>query len=102
MAYYRVCSFCGAHLDPGEKCDCRRARGETDGNRNSRKVQKGVKHGKNGEKGKACIQIESGAKTGTTHCFGQEKRPEDEKGQREFQAACIPGDGFGIENSSRK
>ena len=23
MAYYRVCPDCGAHLDPGEKCDCR-------------------------------------------------------------------------------
>ena len=22
MGYYRVCPFCGAHLDPGEKCDC--------------------------------------------------------------------------------
>lgn len=20
--YYRVCGECGAHLDPGEKCDC--------------------------------------------------------------------------------
>lgn len=23
MNYYRVCPFCGAHLDPGERCDCR-------------------------------------------------------------------------------
>ena len=22
MAYYRTCSHCGAHLDPGEQCDC--------------------------------------------------------------------------------
>ena len=22
MAYYDVCPDCGAHLDPGEKCDC--------------------------------------------------------------------------------
>ena len=21
--YYNVCPVCGAHLDPGEKCDCR-------------------------------------------------------------------------------
>lgn len=21
--YYRECSLCGAHLDPGERCDCR-------------------------------------------------------------------------------
>lgn len=20
--YYKVCEYCGAHLDPGEKCDC--------------------------------------------------------------------------------
>lgn len=23
MSYYRTCSRCGAHLDPGEVCDCR-------------------------------------------------------------------------------
>ncbi|MBQ0037283.1 MAG: hypothetical protein KBS74_01275 [Clostridiales bacterium] len=23
MAYYRTCPYCGAHLDPGEQCDCR-------------------------------------------------------------------------------
>lgn len=23
MSYYRVCPYCAAHLDPGEKCDCR-------------------------------------------------------------------------------
>lgn len=22
MEYYRTCPICGAHLDPGEKCDC--------------------------------------------------------------------------------
>ena len=22
MAYYNICDNCGAHLDPGEKCDC--------------------------------------------------------------------------------
>lgn len=22
--YYKVCEYCGAHLDPGEKCDCRK------------------------------------------------------------------------------
>lgn len=22
MGYYRTCSHCGAHLDPGETCDC--------------------------------------------------------------------------------
>lgn len=23
MTYYRTCPHCGAHLDPGERCDCR-------------------------------------------------------------------------------
>ncbi len=23
MSYYQVCTRCGAHLDPGEACDCR-------------------------------------------------------------------------------
>lgn len=23
MSYYRICPHCGAHLDPGEVCDCR-------------------------------------------------------------------------------
>ena len=23
MAFYRVCAYCGATLDPGEICDCR-------------------------------------------------------------------------------
>ena len=22
MSYYKVCPICGAHLDPGESCDC--------------------------------------------------------------------------------
>ena len=22
MAYFEVCPFCGANLDPGERCDC--------------------------------------------------------------------------------
>ena len=23
MAYYRICEYCGAALDPCERCDCR-------------------------------------------------------------------------------
>lgn len=23
MAYYKICPYCEARLDPGEKCDCR-------------------------------------------------------------------------------
>jgi hypothetical protein len=26
MAYYKTCPFCGAHLDPGEACECFEAR----------------------------------------------------------------------------
>lgn len=26
MAYFRKCPDCGAHLDPGEACDCRHER----------------------------------------------------------------------------
>ena len=22
MSYYKICPHCGAHLDPGESCDC--------------------------------------------------------------------------------
>ena len=22
MSYYKVCPYCGSHLDPGEVCDC--------------------------------------------------------------------------------
>lgn len=32
MSYFKVCPHCGAHLDPGERCDCRNeetARGAT-------------------------------------------------------------------------
>lgn len=25
MAYYNTCPHCGAHLDPGERCDCAQA-----------------------------------------------------------------------------
>ena len=37
MSYHRICPYCGAALDPGEKCDCgqketaRSAATETDG-----------------------------------------------------------------------
>ena len=26
MSYFRTCSYCGANLDPGERCDCREER----------------------------------------------------------------------------
>lgn len=28
MSAYRICPYCGAHLDFGEKCDCRTERAE--------------------------------------------------------------------------
>ena len=28
MAVYKVCPYCGAHLDPGERCDCKEQQGE--------------------------------------------------------------------------
>ena len=29
MSYYRTCPNCGAHLDPGEPCDCGTAKSQT-------------------------------------------------------------------------
>ena len=26
--YFKVCEYCGAALDPGERCDCRKAKKE--------------------------------------------------------------------------
>lgn len=28
MAFYNVCPYCGAHLDPGERCDCKEQQNE--------------------------------------------------------------------------
>ena len=28
MAFYNTCEYCDAALDPGEKCDCRKARSD--------------------------------------------------------------------------
>ena len=28
MLYYKTCPYCGAHLDPGERCDCTKERSE--------------------------------------------------------------------------
>lgn len=58
MPYYKVCSFCGAHLDPGEKCDCQRK--NLGDNRKSlikgdREEEIGAESGKNWDKGKTWI-----------------------------------------------
>lgn len=37
-AYFEICEYCGAALDPGEKCDCRRAKKERKTNQNSSKA----------------------------------------------------------------
>ena len=29
MPYYGICCFCGAHLDPGEHCDCQQDKEES-------------------------------------------------------------------------
>lgn len=35
MSYYRTCPLCGAHLDPGERCDCRTKENAASGTRNT-------------------------------------------------------------------
>ena len=32
MSYFRSCPYCGANLDPGERCDCKEER-STNGDR---------------------------------------------------------------------
>lgn len=29
MPYYKICQSCGAHLDPGEQCDCGKVLADT-------------------------------------------------------------------------
>lgn len=41
MTYYRVCPCCGAHLDPGEVCDCRENE-KTPANAGGGKVEQSV------------------------------------------------------------
>lgn len=44
MAFYRACTFCGAHLDPGERCDCQNKEKTTPdaANIKSGEVEKGL------------------------------------------------------------
>lgn len=40
MSYYRPCPYCGAHLDPGERCDCQApAKSKTFGNLDKKTVR---------------------------------------------------------------
>lgn len=43
MAYFRQCPYCGANLDPGERCDCREDK--PDGGKEERNAEA---HGKGG------------------------------------------------------
>lgn len=40
MSYYRICPDCGAHLDPGERCDCKEKAASEAGTFESGKGQK--------------------------------------------------------------
>lgn len=43
MAYFRDCPLCGAHLDPGERCDCAKEKPlETSGRRETQAVRAGA------------------------------------------------------------
>lgn len=43
MSYYRVCPYCGCHLDPCEVCDCKETKSRCQcGNTNNGKVESGI------------------------------------------------------------
>ena len=42
MSYYRVCPYCGCHLDPGEICDCKKEAAASATNTDSDTVEKGL------------------------------------------------------------
>lgn len=39
MSYYHTCPYCGANLDPGERCDCRDEEKELPGATNTEQLQ---------------------------------------------------------------
>ena len=43
MGYYKVCEYCGANLDPGERCDCRE-RTETEPRKSREKPPQVLEH----------------------------------------------------------
>lgn len=45
MAYYRTCEFCGVHLDPGERCDCRKDQEPAEADKTGRNRQEPDKKG---------------------------------------------------------
>lgn len=44
--YYHTCPYCGAHLDPGERCDCQKRLADTltDGKAKSRPPCPAARH----------------------------------------------------------
>ena len=42
MTYYRTCPLCGAHLDPGERCDCQEKEEDRPGAVNAGTVEGGT------------------------------------------------------------
>lgn len=60
VSYYRICEYCGSHLDPGETCDCKNQMGGVGGGQNSTDNRTGEIH----EGGRSsslfgCIRIQS-------------------------------------------
>ncbi|MDY3014500.1 MAG: hypothetical protein SOR61_04795 [Evtepia sp.] len=43
MTYYHTCPQCGAHLDPGERCDCQDKEKELSGATNAEQLKGGTK-----------------------------------------------------------
>lgn len=39
--YYRVCEFCGSHLDPNERCDCQEMR-DYNGDQDKEPIHRGI------------------------------------------------------------
>ena len=44
MSYYRECPECGASLDPGEKCDCKKKEACTDGAAQTSSIKYAIKY----------------------------------------------------------
>ncbi len=55
MSYFQICTKCGAHLDPGEKCDCENTIRQSGGNDSGQIIRSSSKktYGSNGERGHA-------------------------------------------------
>lgn len=62
MPFYKVCPFCGANLDLDEKCDCQRARGESDGSGNYAGGAEERKHRNSGEGSRKPVERDVGTK----------------------------------------